>query len=183
MNDRRHIGPELLAIEKNLKELQSLYERYFAGVEKLEPLKQREQVARSLRQFANRRIVQTDLRFQYQNLAQRFHTYAGYWDRILRLMDEGRYVRGAANLPKPPAEMPTVPPATAAAEDEVCVLQRQLREAGARLGVDDAQERERIARFLEVQRQKIRAAFGDKQVEFRVVVEDGKPHIKVRAKK
>ncbi|WP_305043477.1 hypothetical protein [Geoalkalibacter sp.] len=183
MNDRRHIGPELLVIERNLKELQSLYERYFAGVEKLEPVKQREQLARSLRQFANRRIVQTDLRFQYQNLAQRFHAYAGYWDRILRLMDEGRFVRGAVALPKPPPEAKPAQPATGAAEDEVAILQRQLREAGARLGADDAQERARITRFLDEQRQKIRAAFGEKAVEFRVVVEDGKPHIKVRAKK
>ncbi|MBE0597716.1 MAG: hypothetical protein IH614_10630, partial [Desulfuromonadales bacterium] len=91
MHERKGIAQELAEIELEMKELTIRYEQYFAGVEKLEPVKDRTLMASRLRQFANRRIVQTDLRFRYQNLATRFHSYAGYWDRILRLMDEGRY--------------------------------------------------------------------------------------------
>ncbi|KIH76011.1 hypothetical protein GFER_13310 [Geoalkalibacter ferrihydriticus DSM 17813] len=167
---------ELVSIEKELKDLQILYERYFAGVEKREPIKQREKLARSLRHFANRRIVQTDLRFLYQNLATRFHSYAGYWDRILRLMDEGRFVRGGTIPPKTAPESQTL---RSPADDEVENLLQQLRATGNSEGF----EREKVARFLSEQREKIRATFGQKEVEFRVVVENGKPRIKVRAKK
>lgn len=181
MNERRVTVLELSAIEKALKELQILYEQYFAGVEKREPVKQRDQLSRQLRNFANRRIVQTDLRFRYQNLATRFHTYANYWDRILRLMDEGRFVRGGSTLPKPPPDQQQAP---SPAEDEVDQIIRQLRQTGSQaFGGDQQAERENVQRFLLQQRQKIRETFGDKQVEFRVVVEEGKARIKVRAKK
>ncbi|MDO3377722.1 MXAN_5187 C-terminal domain-containing protein [Geoalkalibacter halelectricus] len=177
MSERRNIGLELLDIEREMKDLQILYERYFAGTEKREPIKAREKLARSLRQFANRRIVQTDLRFRYQNLAVRFHSYSGYWDRILRLMDEGRFIRGSSALPKAPAPAP--PAAAAGGEDEVDRLLTQLQASGSGAGFN----REKVARFLGEQRDKIKQTFGDQQVEFRVVVEDGKPRIKVRAKK
>lgn len=181
MNERRVTVLELSTIEKALKELQILYEQYFAGVEKREPVKQRDMLSRQLRSFANRRIVQTDLRFRYQNLATRFHTYVNYWDRILRLMDEGRFMRGGSTLPKPPSEPQETP---APVEDEVDQIIRQLRQTGSQaFGGDQQAERENVQRFLQQQRQKIRETFGDKQVEFRVVVEEGKARIKVRAKK
>jgi hypothetical protein len=39
-----------------------------------------------------------------------------------------------------------------------------------------------VAAFLEKQKDKIQEKFGDRKVEFRVVIEDGKPKIKVRPK-
>jgi hypothetical protein len=181
MNERRVTLLELSAIEKALKDLQISYEQYFAGVEKREPIKQRDVLSRKLRSFANRHIVQTDLRFRYQNLATRFHTYANYWDRILRLMDEGRFVRGGSALPKAPVGDASP---REQSEDEVDQIIRQLRQAGSQaFGGDQQAERDNVQRFLQQQREKIRATFGEKQVEFRVVVEDGKARIKVRAKK
>ncbi len=180
MNDRDAIERELGGIEQSQRELEILYEQYFAGVEKREPSRLREAVARRLRHFANRRIMQTDLRFRYQGLATRHHSYTGYWDRILRLIDEGRYVRQKSHL-KPPAELSGAAPAPVA--DEVDLLYRELlaaRQALAQPGPPP--ERQQVATFLEKQREKIREKFGDREVEFRVVTEEGKPKIKVRAK-
>jgi len=178
MNDRDAIERELTHIEQDQRELEILYEQYFAGVEKREPVKPREDLTRRLRRFANRRIMQTDLRFRYQNLATRFHSYTGYWDRILRLMDEGRYVRQTHKAPSTaPKEL------RPGSGDEVDRLYNQLlaaRQANqAEGGIPDRQQ---LATFLERQREKIREKFGDREVEFRVVTEDGKPKIKVRAK-
>ena len=184
MNDRRHIDLELAHIERDLRELEIRYEKYFSGADKLEPAQERESLGRRLRSFANRRIVQTDLRFRYQNLASRFHSYAGHWDRILRLMDEGRFVRGGSGLPAAPAKAPAEADAAPAPPgDEVDRLVRQLREAGGERDSDENRERQMVARFLDAQKQKIKDTFGEKEVEFRVVVEGGKPKIKVRAKK
>ncbi len=184
MSERKNIDLELAHIEKDLRELQIRYEKYFSGTEKLEPLQERESLARRLRNFANRRIVQTDLRFRYQNLASRFHSYAGHWDRILRLMDEGRFIRGGSGLPlAPPKAAKAANAAASSPPDEVERLVRQLRESGGERGQSEAEERQKVARFLEAQREKIKETFGEQEVEFRVVIEGGKPKIKVRAKK
>jgi hypothetical protein len=181
MNDRDTIARELGALENDQKELVIRYEQYFAGIEKREPVKARENLGIRLRRFANRRIMQTDLHFKYQNLATRFHSYAGYWDRILRLMDEGRYARHLHHAPNAVAIEATA--GVPAAADEVDSIYRQLLEArrtsNDRIAIPD---REQISAFLERQKAKIREKFGDREVEFLVATEDGKPKIKVRAK-
>ncbi len=179
MDERGTIGRELAEIEQEIKELTILFEQYFAGIEKREPIKKREAVAKRLRRFVNRRIIQTDLRFRYQTLASRFHSYNTYWDRILRLIDEGRYDRQVAKLSRPPLDAPSPPPG-----DATDVVYRELLDARKACNAEGAAPgRDQVAAFLERQRDKIREKFGDREVEFRVVTEDGKPKIKVRAKK
>jgi hypothetical protein len=185
MNERNIFARELEGIEAELRDLHTLYEQYFAGVEKREPVKKRESVAQRLRRFANRRIQQTDLRFRYQNLATRFQSYSGYWDRILRLMDEGRYsrhlhkVQGLSSVTAAPAaDQPAV---AAAPVDEAESIFRQLQQARATCKLDPATlNRQQVEAFLEKQKEAIRQRFGDRPVDFRVVIEDGKPKVKVR---
>lgn len=178
MNDRDAIARELNSLEQDQKELEILYEQYFAGIEKREPIKARESLAFRLRHFSNRRIMQTDLRYKYQNMATRFHSYSGYWDRILRLMDEGRYGRHSHQ-----ASPVAVREADNARGDEVDVIYRELMAARLASNIQGAvPDRQQIALFLERQKEKIREKFGDRVVEFRVVLEEGKPKIKVRAK-
>ncbi|MHB1400499.1 MAG: MXAN_5187 C-terminal domain-containing protein [Trichloromonadaceae bacterium] len=186
MNERKIIARELGEIEQALKELEVTFEQYFAGVEKRAPIKDRDNLQRRLLRFANRRITQTDLRFRYQNLATRFHQYCGHWDRILRLIDEGRYQRHLTKT-KSPAAVPKDTTAPAAvksqAESELERIYGELLAAreGCRL-TGAAPERAQVAAFLDGQREKIREKFGDREVEFRVAIEEGKPKIKVRAK-
>ncbi len=179
MDERGTIARELAEIEQDLKELMILFEKYFAGIEKREPMQQREAVAKRLRRFVNRRIIQTDLRFRYQSLASRFQSYNSHWDRILRLIDEGRYDRQVAKLNRAPVAAGTPPPGdpSDAVYRELLAARKACQAEGAAPG------REQVAAFLERQREKIREKFGDREVEFRVVTEDGKPKIKVRAKK
>ncbi len=178
MKDRGAIAHELAEIELELKELEILFEQYFAGVEKREPLQERQSLARRLRQLANRHISQTDLRFRYQNLATRFHSYGGHWDRILRLMDEGRYHRQHwCPLPKP------AKPAVAEPAGAVERIYRELLQAHQACKLrGPLPERQKVAQFLEQQEEKIREKFGNREVEFRVETDGGKPKIKVRAK-
>jgi len=182
MNDRMAILRDLGEIEQELKELVILYEQYFAGVEKREPIKQREALARRLRRFVNRRIIQTDARFRYQTLSARYHSYSSHWDRILRLIDEGRYDRHTAKLKDAPplAEEPIAPVPT----DPGDKIYQDLLAARQSCGIaGPPPDPRQVKLFLENQRDKIREKFGDRAVEFRVEIEDGKPKIKVRAKK
>jgi len=182
MHDRDTIDRELSALEQSQRELEILYEQYFAGIEKREPVKTRENLAMRLRRFSNRRIMQTDLRFRYQSLATRHHSYSGHWDRILRQMDEGRYPR---HLQRTAAETTNPPDVATAPErhDEVESVYRQMLEISRQAnGGVPLPDRQQLAAFLERQKEKIREKFGDREVEFKVVSEDGKPKIKVRAK-
>jgi len=179
MDDRKIIAREISEMEHEFKEVATLYEQYFAGVEKREPQKMREALSRRLNRFTNRRIMQTDLRFRFQNLATRFHSYAGHWDRILRQMDEGKFVRQKHALPAFKEA-----PAPTGTGNEVDSLYRDLVKARTDAKMGGAMpDKNQVASFLEQQRQKIREKFGDREVEFRVVTEDGKAKIKVRPRK
>ena len=56
-----------------MKELEVRYEQYFAGIERREPYNERRNLARRLRQFTNRAIVWTELKFRYQGAGLKIH--------------------------------------------------------------------------------------------------------------
>jgi hypothetical protein len=180
MDERHAIASELGSFEQDLRELEILYEQYFAGVEKREPITRRDALAKRLRRFVNRKIIQTDLRFRYQSLAARFFSYTGYWDRILRLIDEGRYVRHRV---KTGGEQVSAPEPVVVTDLRDRIYQDLLTARVFCHLTGAPPDREQVYRFLELQQDKIRKTFGDREVEFRVVTEGGKPKIKVRAKK
>lgn len=181
MKDRRQVTQDLEAFQTRMKELEIRYEQYFAGVEKREPYQDRADLARQIRHYNPQLITQTDLKFRYQGLASRLASYSQYWDRILRLIDEGKYHRhlskGTKELPRPkPGKRPD-------AATEADTLHQALVAANKQCGISgDAPAPEKIAGYLAVQREKIREKFGDKPVEFLVDTSVGKPRIKVRLK-
>jgi len=186
-DDRKRINRELEQIEHDMKTLEIAYEQYFSGIEKREPMKDRETLTKRIRQFANRRIMQTDLRFKYQNLATRFHSYNGYWERILKLMDEGKYHRNASQVTKPTGlkNQPGKPAAAAASGgSEVDSVYNDLMAARKNCNIaGKAPDRAQVASMLEKQKAAIREKFGDRPVAFKVETRDGKPRIVVKAKK
>lgn len=184
-DDRKRIDQELNNIEHTMKMLEIAYEQYFSGLEKREPMKDREDLTKRIRQFANRRIMQTDLRYKYQNLATRFHSYSGYWNRILKLMDEGKYHRNATQVTKPIGIKNQTQGAPATSNgNEVDSVYNDLMAArkSCKLG-GKAPDKNQVASMLEQQKAKIREKFGDRPVAFKVETRDGKPRIVVKAKK
>ncbi len=186
MSERRDVGRILSDMELQLRELEIAYEQYFAGVEKREPMMDRDALGKRLRHFTNRRIIQTDLRYRFQNLATRYHVYCGYWDRILRLIEEGRYHRQlgirpkAPHVPAGPAPAP-VPLPSPANNGEFEAVFGKLVAAHQACNLQPP-ARHQVEEFLSRQKEKIREKFGDREVEFRVETEGGKPKLKIRAK-
>ena len=186
MKERNSITVALVEMEQDLKDLQIRFEQYFAGVEKREPMREREELSRRLRLLSNRRIIQTDLRFRHQALLARFHSYASHWDRILRLIDEGKYERHLAKLKRPQKEGTTSLAGEIGSRQDATVDRLYQDLLAARQDCNlagSAPDRQQVAQFLSRQQEKIREKFGDREVDFVVVTEDGKPKIKVRAKK
>lgn len=106
MDERKLFRKNLDELAAELRELEVAYERYFSGEEKREPLKQRSALERKLRKLSLRRIIRTDDRFKFETLSGRYHTYATHWNRIQRLIDEGRYQRhlSRSQTPDTPAK-------------------------------------------------------------------------------
>lgn len=180
MDDRRKMIRELDEIQSELKGLEVRYEHYFAGIERREPLSQRQNMARRLRQFTNRQIVWTDLKFRYQNLASRFMSYGQYWDRILRLIDEGKYHRHTTKLGQSDAPKSKPDPAP---DREAEQLRQELTQARKNQGLTgDAPSTEKVASFLAEQKEKIRQRFGNSPVKFSIDTSGAKPRIKVSLK-
>lgn len=182
MKDRSQISLDLVEFQARLKELEIRYEQYFAGVEKREPYHERKDLARLLRQYNSNFIIQTDLKFRYHALTSRLASYSQYWDRILRLIDEGKYHRHQSKAAKssPPPQPSPQSPAISEAER----LHEELTKTRLACGMSgDAPRPGKIASFLTAQRAKISEKFGDRPVEFTVDISDGKPRIKVRLKK
>jgi hypothetical protein len=179
--------PEDIALfEQSLNELVIKYEQYFLGLEKREPLKLLTVVENCVRKYANVSIVNTMHKFKYNSLVARFCSYKQYWNRINRLIEEGKYSRDRFKLEMHKGK-PTVstPPSTPEPQPgpEVSTLYRQFVEArkACRLPVDNITPA-MIATALEKQIPAITSKYHCDKVEFKVVIESGTPKIKARPK-
>ncbi|HEY2514695.1 MAG TPA: hypothetical protein VGI39_27710, partial [Polyangiaceae bacterium] len=80
-------------LETRIDRLRSLYDMYFMGIERLEPLVPKKDVERRLAQLRKEQIRNTGLRFKFQQIIQRYNTYQTYWLRIARQIEQGTYRR------------------------------------------------------------------------------------------
>jgi hypothetical protein len=85
----RLIGELEIAVDR----LRSLYEQYFMGIEKIEPMVARKDVDRRIYVLRKEQIRNTALRFRFQMLLQRYNTYQTHWQRICRDIENGTYKR------------------------------------------------------------------------------------------
>lgn len=184
MSSRGQVTELLNQFEADLKEMEFAYDQYFLGLEKRSPEQKRLQFTKRLRKMVTLYIPQTDLRFRLQSLTSRFNSYAGYWDRIQRLIDDGKYERHTARIKRFASSKSTAPARQEAQEpvaDPLDRLYQELVNAHQRCQLRPP-NREQVASFLAKQQEAIQQKFGDKQVDFIVVTVEGKPKIKVRAR-
>ena len=78
-------------LEAGLEALRIQFDRYFLGLEKRPPHADRSHYQRKLRRYDPGKDAVT--RFKWQNLTQRLTTYNIMWNRVLRQIEEGTYIR------------------------------------------------------------------------------------------
>jgi len=183
MVGREKITGLLNQVEKELKDLEIAYEQYFLGIEKRSPEQKRGKFTVRMRKLVTLHIPQTALRYRLNGIASRFNSYCGYWDRIQRLIDEGKYERHTSRIQRRASEPATASelPTNEGNADPVDNLYEQLVQAHQTCQLRPP-NKEQVASFLAKQAETIKQRFGDKPVDFVVVTEAGKPKIKVRAK-
>lgn len=179
MIKRDNLEQELNRIETTIREIDQGYEKYFAGIERRPPEKLRDELGLDLRSLSNRYIPQTDLRYRYQMLATRYHSYCGNWERLMRQIEEGKFVRkleklrGGSAAPTPSERRESQTPVQSEAE--------RISAAIAAIS-GKAPDRQKIATLLAEQRAQLSGRFGGRDIEFLVLNEDGKPKLKARPK-
>ena len=183
MVGREKITGLLNQVEKELKDLEIAYEQYFLGIEKRSPEQQRGKFTLRMRKLVTLHIPQTALRYRLNGIANRFNSYCGYWDRIQRLIDEGKYERHTSRIQRRASEPATASelPTNGGQADPVDNLYEQLVQAHQTCQLRPPNKAQ-VVSFLAKQAETIKQRFGDKQVDFVVVTDTGKPKIKVRAK-
>lgn len=183
MGSREQVTELLNHLEKDLKALEIAYEQYFLGLEKRSPDQQRNKLTLRIRKLTNYYIPQTDLRFRLQSITGRFNSYSSYWDRIQRLIEEGKYERHTARMQRTGhiRSQPIDGSESDLAVDPLDNLYEKLVEAHHSCNLQPP-DRNQVSSFIAKQQDIIKQRFGEKQVDFEVVTEEGKPKIKVRAK-
>jgi hypothetical protein len=177
------IPEDLLFFEQNLHDLVTKYEQFFLGLEKREPLKLLDTVERACRKYTNVNITNTMLKFRYNSLVATFNTHKQKWNRINRLIEEGKYSRDRFKMAMHAEHPDKHPHRETGTDTEVNQLYRQYLEArqACNLPTDNITP-SMITAAIEKQKPLISSKYNCNKVEFKVIIEDGKPKIKARPK-
>lgn len=187
------IAEDLTILEQQLKDLITRYEQYFVGLEKREPLPLLGSVEKMVRRYTGVPINNTMYKHKYHMLVARLNTYREHWNRVLRLIEEGKYSRDRfirdlhlrQKDHKPGHREETTEELHRPAHDpELDRIFFELREArkACHLPVDKLSI-EMVAATIQKNKAALTARLGTADLVFRVVVEDGKPKIKASLRK
>lgn len=106
-------------LENKLSELKAAYDKYFSGIEKIEPTGLRNEVQRIVRRMSTLPITNTAVKFKRDNLIAQYNSYSQYWNKTLRQIEDGTYSRDLFKIQLKDREMtpaqrpkqePTPPP-------------------------------------------------------------------------
>ena len=101
----REIADEVDTLDKDINELRSQYELYFMGIEKVEPVIQRDGIKATIRKLVGPHIKNTALKFRIQQLKARMISLENYWERTNRQRESGTYKRDVARVQRREAEI------------------------------------------------------------------------------
>ena len=166
-------------IEAEIAGVKRQYDLFFQGVRRTEPSEKRREVEETVRRMGQRKIVNSNDQFRFHGLQSRFYSLCNLWMRMVRDMEEGRLRRDSLGAlvrggPSAPAE-----PVDAAQIDRVVEeLVEARRACGLPAGAADELSATREA--LRIRAREIAGKAGAGKVQFRIVVEEGKPKVKAR---
>jgi hypothetical protein len=91
--ERDELEEQTGQLEEELEELKAKYDQYFLGVERREPVRQRDDLRKRILRIKEAFTRNTGLRFRIQSLHARYLSYERLWLRSAREREEGTYRR------------------------------------------------------------------------------------------
>jgi len=89
----RRLKTDLDSLERSIQLLKISYEKYFSGIDRLEPGKEREDLRRKMREYDRHRFIALVQRHRYQTLKARFISLDTYIQRNLFMIERGTHPR------------------------------------------------------------------------------------------
>jgi hypothetical protein len=179
----RRLGSELDALERQIQLVKISYEKYFSGVDRIEPGKEREDLRRTVRELDRARFIALVQRHRYQTLRSRFISLDTYIQRNLFMIERGTHPRFKfrADL----AARAGGPPQISDYERRRLAEERTYRDVYDRYlearrvsGQHTEVDYDRVRSAIRRQVKQIQSRFKCSSVKFRVQVENGVARIK-----
>jgi hypothetical protein len=193
---------EMAKLEAEIKRLEAEYNMFFAGRLPRLPWETRARVEGLVKKYDRMNIRNTAEKFRFSTLQSKFQSFVDLWERHLKAKEEGRPIPGRRSAPAASAPAPTTPPASeakraderpsakvvavasfkdpAAETDRMKELYEQLTAARTAIGEKPVP----FEAFKQVVRAQVtKLGAGQKEVAFRVAVEDGKVTLTAKAMK
>ena len=174
---------ELVGLENKINQLKNEYEQYFLGSRPREPLQLRAAVDKMIAQRLSSPSQNTAERFKFSSLCQRVQTFKRQWAEILRKIEAGTYTRHVfkAKLHSTGDAGSGRGAARDTGADQASDLFACYVEAARSCGQDVSKlTRKQLDSVVARQGAALREKLGCEQIDFHVVVRDGK--VKLKAK-
>ena len=191
-----NVSVQISRLDKEISEVKLEYEQYFMGMVRIAPSARRKKIQRSLMNIGGRPINNSALRFKFQQLRARFNTYQTYWNRVMNQIETGKYVReerryqlkqkqkqkqksvGADDkAEKKPAKAKSKEDRSESIYNDFIASRKQCGERTDNVSVD------RLSKFISQQETQLKSQYGNKAIDFKVVVENGKTKLRAILKK
>ena len=176
---------EIVIIERELNELLHDYDMFFQGYEKVEPIKKRQKLKKDILNLQNLRINNPIIKQKAANLTHKFALFQGKWDAIWLKIEKGTY-----KIDK--YKMKIHNKLKAKKENKKNI---ETKEEGSQiknydkllnkyevtqklLGVNKALNKEVLSKKLQQQAEILKKKYKAKDIDFKVIVKNGKATIK-----
>ena len=171
--ERLNIRVELEKLDQLLEALKVQYEQFFSGIITVPPDKLHAEVKALRRLILKAPFKNSEMKYRFQSLENRYHTYRSYWERVMRERDAGTYSRDVfkANLRQARANQERfAQTSTGKAQGALHELFRSYeqalqREAGKKVAVDF----ELFKRLVLQRAKEHKAAHGTANLTFKIV--------------
>lgn len=188
----RGFAARLDEFEKRLFVLKIEYEKYFSGLERIEPTRERDELRRMLRDLMQEPTTNSRQKYRLQQLRARYASTELYWTRNLVQIERGTHPKMAfrANVherERRAAQLAGERPPSASPPDEV-VREREDRayqaiferymEARRQCGQSTDMSLDAVRDALKKQVRTIKSTYRCNSVKFRVTIEEGKAKVK-----
>lgn len=204
-SQEQQLSDQLDGLERKIQLLKVEYDKYFMGIIKRPPSKEREEIEVFLRNFGRATIRNTAINFRFQGLKARFLTFDQYWQRILKQIEEGTFKRDQFRYSlKQKEDELTRQQEEANKLEEQRLAEEKRKEEARRAARDTVEDRDRLGLlfkefiqrrqecrertdnvqydkmvdFMKQQTDALKQKYSCRAVEFQVVIDGGKTKLK-----
>lgn len=177
-------------IERAIFQLKIQYEKYFSGIESIEPIKEFDAIQKQFRDLLTRKITNTQQRYRLTQLKARFASLSLYWKRNLVLVERGTHPKQKFRLGVKERQEREIELNRQLQKERQAKRREQTQDSGYRSVYDQLMEARKktgqatnisfdsIKATLEKQSKAIQAQYGCASVQFKVSIQDGKAKMK-----